>query len=243
MAVAIIKLDTESPAPCVRRGPRLSEDQEEYMQAHFQDDSITIHKIQCGPYGNNAYLLVCPETNESIVIDAPPDPAALIEAAQQTDVKAILITHNHFDHIEGLDQVREALGAPVGIGSADADGLPNAPEIVVDDGDEINAGKITLTAIFTPGHTAGSTCFSFGSHLFTGDTLFPNGPGRSRDPEALGQLITSITERLFTLDGIADFYPGHGDDGNLATEKGKYEVFASREHPADLQGDVDWLKS
>ncbi len=213
------------------------------MAAHFQDETITIQKIQCGPYGNNAYILVCPQTNESIVIDAPPDPGAMIEAAKQTDVKVILITHNHFDHIEGLPEVKEALGAPVAIGTADADGLPEPPDICVEDGDEITAGTITLKAIFTPGHTDGSTCFEFGPHLFTGDTLFPNGPGRSRSPEALAQLLESVSTRLFTLDHINDFFPGHGDDGNLATEKGKYEVFASKSHPADLEGDVDWLNS
>ena len=213
------------------------------MAAHFQDDTITINKIQCGPFGNNAYLLVCPETNRSIIIDTPPDPGALISAAKTTDVQAILITHNHWDHVEGLEEVTSAIGAPVGIGADDADGLPNAPQILVHDGDEITAGTLTLTAIFTPGHTPGSTCFSFGPHLFTGDTLFPNGPGRSGSPEALKQLIGSITDRLFVLDEIDNFYPGHGDDGNLATEMRKYEVFASKEHPADLQGDVDWLKS
>ncbi len=213
------------------------------MAAHFQDDSIVIHKIQCGPYGNNAYLVVCPQTNRSIVIDTPPDPGALIEAARGTDVQAILITHNHWDHIEGLKEVSDAIGAPVGIGAEDADGLPTPPSILVHDGDEISAGSVTLTAIFTPGHTPGSTCFSFRQHLFTGDTLFPNGPGRSGSPEKLQQLIGSISERLFTLDQIDDFYPGHGDDGNLKTEMGKYEVFASKDHPSDLQGDVDWLNS
>ena len=75
------------------------------MAAHFQDDTITIHKIQCGSFGNNAYLLICPETNRSIIIDTPPDPGELIVAAKETDVQSILITHNHWDHIEGLDEV------------------------------------------------------------------------------------------------------------------------------------------
>ena len=99
------------------------------MAAHFQDDTITIHKIQCGSFGNNAYLLVCPETNQSIVIDTPPDPGALIAAAKETDVQSIIITHNHWDHIEGLEEVTSAIGAPVGIGADDAEGLPNAPQI------------------------------------------------------------------------------------------------------------------
>ncbi len=213
------------------------------MSAHFQDETITIHKIQCGPFGNNAYLVVCPETNRSIIIDTPPDPGALIEAAKQTDVQAILITHNHWDHIEGLEEVASAIDAPIGIGADDAGGLPTPPSVLIHDGDEISAGTVTLTSIFTPGHTPGSTCFSFGSHLFTGDTIFPGGPGRSGSPEALHQLIESITERLFVLEGIGDFYPGHGDDGTLAEEKRKYDVFASKDHPAGLHGDVEWLKS
>ncbi len=213
------------------------------MAAHYEGEDIIIHKIQCGPYGNNAYLLVCPRTNESIVIDTPPDPGALIEAARATDVKAILITHGHWDHVEGFDEVTAAIDAPVGIGAGDAGDLPRPPDVPLSDGDETTAGDVTLTAIATPGHTPGSTCFTVGQHLFSGDTLFPNGPGRTSSPENLAQLIGSITERLFTLDQIADFYPGHGDDGTLSVEKGKYEVFASKEHPADLQGDVDWLNS
>ena len=213
------------------------------MATHYQDESVVIQKIQCGPYGNNGYVVACPRTNRAIVIDAPPDPGALIAAARETDVQAIIITHNHWDHIEGLEEVRREIGAPVGVSAEDADELTSAPDFIIGDGDEITAGGVTLTAIFTPGHTPGSTCFTFGKHLFSGDTLFPNGPGRTGSPEKFRQLIESVTTRLFVLDQIDDFYPGHGDDGNLKTEIGKYEVFASKEHPADLQGDVDWLNS
>ena len=213
------------------------------MTVHFQDDTVAIHVIQCGPYGNNAYLVVCPKTNESLVIDAPPDPGALIQAAKQTDVKAIIITHNHWDHIEGLEEVASALGVPVGIGQDDADALADPPQIRIADGDQISAGNVTLTAIHTPGHTPGSTSFTFGPHLFTGDTLFPNGPGRTGSPENLKQLLQSVESRLFSLEGIGEFFPGHGDIGDLATEKGKFEVFTSKEHPDDLHGDVEWLTS
>ena len=90
------------------------------MAAHFEDSRIVVHKLKCGPYDNNAYLVVCPETGESIVIDAPADPGSLIEAARDTTVKAVVITHSHSDHILGLAEVRSALGAPVGIGEPDA---------------------------------------------------------------------------------------------------------------------------
>ncbi len=82
------------------------------MTPHFQDDDITIHKLECGPYGNNAYLVVCRRTNESILIDTPAEPDELIKLAKTTDVKAILITHNHMDHLLGFDDVTAAIQAP-----------------------------------------------------------------------------------------------------------------------------------
>ena len=100
-----------------------------------------------------------------------------------------------------------------------------------------------LRAVLTPGHTPGSTSFVTGQHLFSGDTLFPGGPGKSASPAALRQMIESITQRMFTLGDVTDFYPGHGGDGKLEDAKREYEVFASRSHPDDLCGDVAWLGS
>lgn len=211
------------------------------MTPHYQDSNITIHKIKCGPYDNNAYLLVCPQTNESIVIDTPKDPGPLISAAKETAVKAILITHNHFDHIEGFEEVASALGSPTAIGEQDASALPTTPSFVLKDGDEVKAGTITLKALFTPGHTAGSTCLLVGNSLFTGDTLFPGGPGKTRAPENLQQIIASITAKLLTLGDDVNIYPGHGDDGDLKSSREEYAAFAAKDHPSDLCGDVLWL--
>ena len=211
------------------------------MAPHYQDSNIILHKIKCGPYDNNAYLLVCPQTNESIVIDTPKDPGPLISAAKETDVKAILITHNHMDHIEGFEEVVTALGCPTGIGEQDASALPTTPSFVLKDGDEVKAGTITLKALFTPGHTAGSTCLLFGNNLFTGDTLFPGGPGKTRTPENLQQIIGSITAKLLTLGDDVNVYPGHGDDGDLKSSKQEYAAFAAKDHPSDLYGDVLWM--
>ncbi len=211
------------------------------LAPHYQDDSLIIHKYVCGPMYNNAYILVCPETNESIVIDAPEDPGKMLEAAKQTDVKSILITHGHWDHIMAFDEVTEALGAPVGIGEADNHNLPRDADFFMKDGDEIKAGTISLKAVFTPGHTPGSTCLVIGKHLFSGDTLFPGGPGKSDSPEAFKQLVESVSTRLLTLDDIVDFYPGHGDDGKLQTSREEFAVFQTRDLPDDTYGDVAWV--
>ncbi len=213
------------------------------MAPHYQDSGIIIHKVKCGPYDNNAYVLVCPQTNESILIDTPEDPGGLIAVAKSTDVKSILITHNHSDHIHGLTEVTSALGARVGIGEPDAHALPRPPDFFLRDGEEVKAGTISLKAISTPGHTPGSTCLVVGDRLFTGDTLFPGGPGKTRAPENLQQIIKSITSKLFVLGDGLKFYPGHGDDGNLKSSVEEHAQFASKGHPDDLCGDVLWLSS
>ena len=213
------------------------------MAPHYQDDDIIIHKLKCGPYDNNAYVIVCPQTNESIVIDTPPDAEELVAVAKATDVKAILITHNHMDHIQSFAEVVSALGAPVGIGEPDAHALPTPADFFLLDGEEVKAGTVSLKAIFTPGHTPGSTCLTMGRRLFTGDTLFPGGPGKSGTPKKLKQIIDSITGKLFVLAEDVIFYPGHGDDGDLSSSRADYRVYASRQHPAELCGDVEWTKS
>ena len=207
----------------------------------YQDDSIIIHKMECGPYANNMYLVVCPQTNESIIIDTPADPEPMIELAKTTDVKAIIITHNHIDHLLGFDAVTAAIDAPVGISTEDADELPRPADRLIKDGDVISAGKVNLIAKLTPGHTAGSTCFYTPGHLFAGDTLFPGGPGKTWSPEAFQQIVESITTKLFILCDDDNVFPGHGDDEtDVKTAKADYADFASREHPDDLFGDVLW---
>ena len=207
----------------------------------YQDDSIIIHKMECGPYANNMYLVVCPQTNESIIIDTPADPEPMIELAKTTDVKAIIITHNHIDHLLGFDAVTAAIDAPVGISTEDADELPRPADRLIKDGDVISAGKVNLIAKLTPGHTAGSTCFYTPGHLFAGDTLFPGGPGKTWSPEAFQQIVESITTKLFILCDDDNVFPGHGgDETDVKTAKAEYADFASREHPDDIFGDVLW---
>ena len=213
------------------------------MALHYDDKDVRIHKVLMGDISNNGYLLVCPVTNESIIIDTPFEPEKLLAVARNTTVKAILITHNHYDHIDGLETIRTATGAPVGAHSASAEDLPGGLDLNISDGDTVTAGTVTVTALHTPGHTPGATCYLVGRHLFTGDTLFPGGPGATRTPEALQQSIQSITSKLLVLPGDTAVYPGHGDDTTIAKAQEEYKAFASRSHPPDLCGDVQWLNS
>ncbi len=210
------------------------------MALHY-DGEVRIVKINMGPYNNNGYIVICPETNEGVIIDTPAEPEKLLEAIGDVQIKAILITHGHQDHLLGFDEIARGVGAPVGIGGGDANRLPRSPELDLKDGDIIKFGHRDLRVLSTPGHTEGATCFLVGKQLFSGDTLFPGGPGRSRSPQAFRQELESITRKLLVLPADTAVYPGHGDDTTIGTARQEYQVFASKPHPSDLCGDVTWL--
>ncbi|MEK7814498.1 MAG: MBL fold metallo-hydrolase, partial [Chloroflexota bacterium] len=204
---------------------------------------VRIVKINMGPYNNNGYIVICPETNEGVIIDTPAEPEKLLGAIGDVQIKAILITHKHQDHLLGFKEITSQVRAPVGIGAGDVDGLPRTPDITLRDGAVIRFGNQVMQTLTTPGHTEGATCFLIGKHLFSGDTLFPGGPGRTRSPQALRQVIDSITRKLLVLPDDTAVYPGHGDDTTIGTARQEYQVFASSPHPPDLCGDVTWLGS
>lgn len=216
------------------------------MALHYEDDGLALHVFVSG-YSNNAWLLIWKATSESLIIDTPGDPVELIAAASRTDVTAILITHNHWDHLEGFKTVVERFPVPVGIGGDDAhevEKLGVSPSLDVSDGDIIACGGLSLRAIHTPGHTPGSTCYFLegsGTHLFSGDTLFPGGPGRTSSPDNLKQIVESISSRLLVLPDNTAVRPGHGADTTVREARREYQAFASKSHPPELCGDVTWL--
>ena len=209
----------------------------------FYDKKIRIFKTSCGPYDNNAYLIVSPDTNEGIIIDAPMEPEVLLQEALNIDVKYILITHRHQDHLAGLSTIREKTGALIGVHGEDAEALPMEADFLLKDQDNIVVANINMTVLHTPGHTPGSVCYLVEDNIFSGDTLFPGGPGHSSSAGKLSQTINSITEKLFVLPDSLSLIPGHGKEGVLGVSKEEYKLFASRPHPEDLSGDVLWLQS
>ena len=210
------------------------------MPFHY-DGELKITKINMGPYNNNGYIVICPETNEGVIIDTPAEPEKLLGAIGDVQIKSILITHKHQDHLLGFDEITGAVQVPVGIGTDDADGLPRPPQLDLKDGMVIKFGNQEMTVLDTPGHTEGATCFLIGKHLFSGDTLFPGGPGKTRSPEALQQVIDSITKKLLVLPDDTAVYPGHGDETTIGKAREEYQVFASKPRDPGLFGDVAWL--
>ena len=213
------------------------------MKPHFKSSTFLFYKIKCGPFDNNAYVLVCRETNQSILIDTPADPNVFIAIAESTKVNRILITHSHSDHIAGFDEVINTFKVPVNISNYDSNALNYDLLDDLKDDSKISFGNLNLQVLFTPGHTAGSTCFYIDGHLFSGDTLFPGGPGKTQSEEKLNQIIDSITGKLFVLPSSTTFYPGHGDDGELSVSISEYEIYKSKNVHSQAFGDIFWLKS
>ena len=214
------------------------------MTVVAEDSKIRIVQLDVlGGIVSNAYLLVCQHTSDSVLVDTPGEAGRILEQVKSTNPKYILITHNHFDHLAALPGVRAQLQVPVAAHSLDAGQLPSAPDVLLNDGDTVSFGKIELKVLHTPGHTPGSLSFLTGKYLISGDTLFPGGPGRTASPEALRQIIRSITEKILVLPDDTQVYSGHGDPTVLKKEKEEIAAFNSRSHDPNLCGDVLWLSS
>jgi len=211
----------------------------------FRDGDLEI--VMGGPtgYGNNVWVVVDRSTGEAAFIDAPGDPEANIAAAEALGVKPakILLTHGHFDHTPSIDALKEKFGAKLYADSGEPGLKDGHLDEAVADGDLVAVGNLRFRVVSVPGHTPGSTTFVCGKSAFVGDTLFPGGPGRSKDNAALQQEIQSITTRLYDLPDDTTIYPGHGAITTIGESKAEYAVFAAKKHAPDLCGDVNWLES
>jgi glyoxylase-like metal-dependent hydrolase (beta-lactamase superfamily II) len=186
----------------------------------WHDSQVEIHQVVVGPVDNNVYVLRCRQTGEGVLIDAANEHTRLLELCRRLDVRRVVETHGHWDHIQAVEAVRDA-GYSVSVTSEDASMLPSYDDLLTDD-DVLEVGRLRLRTIHTPGHTAGSMCFRLeGSPLlFSGDTLFPGGPGATKFPGGdFPTIIRSIEDRLFSpLPADTLVYPGHGLATTIGTE-------------------------
>jgi glyoxylase-like metal-dependent hydrolase (beta-lactamase superfamily II) len=188
-------------------------------------DGLTVTKIAVGPYDNNAYLLRCVSTGQGLLIDAAAEPDRLIELIGDTPVGTIVTTHRHPDHWQALAAVGKHTKAEVVAHEADAAQLPVTVAHLARHGERLRFGDVTLSVIHLRGHTPGSIALVYDAdgddpHIWTGDSLFPGGVGKTTTPETFTSLFTDVTERVFTpLPDATWVYPGHGKDTTLGEER------------------------
>ncbi len=201
--------------------------------------NVTITKLSVGPMDNNAYLVVCKYTGEALLIDAANDADRILELVNggtggATRLRRVATTHRHWDHHGALADVVTATGARTLAGREDADEMPVPTDVPLDDGDTVKVGDSELTVIALRGHTPGSIALLYsdpsgGGHLFTGDSLFPGGPGKTNSPQDFTSLMDDLEERVFgVLHDSTWVYPGHGDDTTLGRERASIPEWRAR---------------
>jgi glyoxylase-like metal-dependent hydrolase (beta-lactamase superfamily II) len=198
---------------------------------------LSVTKLAVGPMNNNVYLLRCLRTGEALLVDAAAEPDRILAMIGDTHIARIVTTHRHADHWQALTEVQAATGAPVVAHPEDAPGLPVKVDELARHGETLHAGDAEFAVIHLRGHTPGSIALRYDAsgglagepHLFTGDSLFPGGPGKTTSPADFTSLMDDLDERVFTpLPDATWVYPGHGNDTTLGVERPHVPEWRSR---------------
>lgn len=202
-------------------------------------ETLQIRSYALGPLATNAYVLVKRDSNRAIVIDPGMNPDPLLKDVQDLEVEAILLTHAHFDHIGGVDELRKLKGCPVYLHGDEAEWLINPDlngsmlwpdvsrpissepaEYILQNGQRLHLLGEQFEVYHTPGHSPGSVSFHWGTHLFSGDVLFQQSVGRTDLPGGSSrELHDSIHRVLFHFPDHTYVHPGHGPETTIGFEK------------------------
>lgn len=195
-------------------------------------------RLEVGPFASNCYIVGVESNHEGMIIDPGADADQILSTVKELglEVKIIVLTHGHMDHVGALKEVKDATAAEVAIHTDDARFLqagqptgimsqfslqaPPPPDRLLKGGDSIDIGDQRFLVLHTPGHTPGGICLLGDGIVFSGDTLFNFGIGRSDMPGGNGQqLMDSIHTRLMVLPDSTVVYPGHGQETTIGTER------------------------
>jgi glyoxylase-like metal-dependent hydrolase (beta-lactamase superfamily II) len=197
---------------------------------HYEDSRLEVHRVVVGPVDNNVHVVRCRRTGEAVLIDAANEHELLLQLCRDLGVRKVVETHGHWDHIQAVPAVRDA-GYDVAVTAADAEMLPSY-DLLLEDESVIEVGDLRIRTIATPGHTPGSMCFHVEQSplLFSGDTLFPGGPGATKFPGGdFPTIIRSIEDRLFGAFGADTIVlPGHGADTTIGNEQPHLQEWIDR---------------
>lgn len=198
-------------------------------------DGATVIKASVGPMDNNAYLVTCTATGSTVLIDAANDSERLVQLIDENipELSLIVTTHRHPDHWQALEDIVAGFASPSAAHSIDAPELPVEPDRSLSHGDSLTVGELTFDVIHLRGHTPGAIALALrcdgATHLFSGDSLFPGGPGKTQDPEDFTSLMDDLVERVFDVyDDSTVVHPGHGADTTLGAERPHLQEWRDR---------------
>ena len=191
---------------------------------------LRVTKLSVGTFDNNVYLLRCALTGDTVLVDGAAEPERILAELGADRLTAIVQTHGHWDHVRAIAELRAATGAVLRCHHADVAMMPDGQHpVVIDDGELVPVGRTTVRAIHLEGHTPGGLAFVYDAdgkladapHLFSGDSLFPGGPGNTeKDPARFAQLMGDLEAKVFgVLPDATWVYPGHGKDTTLGVER------------------------
>jgi hydroxyacylglutathione hydrolase len=206
------------------------------------EPKLELRTRSVGPWPMNTYVLICPATRQSVLIDPGAEPEALLEMLADNDPIGILITHTHPDHIGALEEVRPRLNVPVmAHPGPHFEGMILDADRGLNHGDLVRVGEHTLRVYHTPGHIPDMICFALEDdhRVIVGDTIFEGGPGKTWSAEDFQTTLQTLRNVILSWPDDTVCYPGHGPSFRLGDHRAAIEAFLDKDH-ADFFGDATW---